>query len=177
MKVLGLDLSLTSTGYVILQWPRASEHPDLTPWWVSRSGAIRPKSVGVERLAQISTEVCQLAYEGFMPVDAVWIEEYAFSRHDAHAHATGELHGVVLLDLYRAGMPVHKVGITTWRKRVTGRGNIKKDEVRVELYKRYGIEFPNTDIAEAFGVAMHAYLEATVQNKPVARPRRRAVAS
>jgi Holliday junction resolvasome RuvABC endonuclease subunit len=127
-RVLGLDLSLTATGYAY--------NDEVT-------GVFRSKSKGMRRLAEIREAVVELAYEA----DLVVIEDYAFSRADAHAHALGELGGVVRLALYERRIPYVDIKASSLKKFATGKGNAPKDAMLAAAIRKF--DFAGSDNNEA----------------------------
>lgn len=83
----------------------------------------------------------------------VVIEDYAFSRAD-QAHAKGELGGVIRLALWERGIETITVAPTALKKFVTGVGVAQKDEMRLAIYKRFGIEAKSQDELEAAALAI-----------------------
>lgn len=136
MKIVGIDASLTSTGIAIL------EGGEIT------TQAIKSKLNGIPRLIDIRNKV-KSAVKG---ANLVVIEGYALS-HGHQAHAKGELGGVLRVMLYEAGLPILEVPPAQVKKFATGRGNAKKEEMAVAIYKRWGREFPNNDEADAYVLA------------------------
>lgn len=147
MRVMGLDLSLAAPGIAVVDPPGPP---------MGRLVKVRPTLRGAERLVEIAHTVRASAAE-FKP-DLVAIEGYSFgSRIASHAHAIGELGGVVRYLLYLDGHAVVEVPPAKWRKQLFGRGNLPKDQVRVEALKRYGVEWDSLDVLEAWCVATSAY--------------------
>ena len=120
MRFMGLDLSLTSTGY--------SCDGD--------TGTIAVKTKGVERLFNIRDEV-MLACREHRP-DVVVIEGYAFSSRASHAHSIGELGGVIRIALYENSFVFVEIPPTCRAKFATGRGNASKTEVVSAISARTG---------------------------------------
>lgn len=128
MRVVGLDLSLRSTGV-------ADERGTRT---------VSCKVTGMERLVVLREALLQTC--GFLGsggdtadqlrADLVVIEDYAFHKADAHAHALGELGGVVRLALFEAGIPYVNIKGSSLKKYASGRGNAPKDVVLVAAAKR-----------------------------------------
>lgn len=77
LNLMGLDLSLTSTGY---------SSGDV-------NGVIVSKLVGVERLIEISENIIKTILN--LNVDIVLIEGYSFASRSGQAFSIGELGGVV----------------------------------------------------------------------------------
>lgn len=121
MAIMGLDLSLTSTGYSI----------DGT------TGVIAVKTKEAERLSEIRDDVVNIIKSH--DVSGVVIEGYAFSARNSQAHKIGELGGVIRLAMYDLGVPYVEVPPTCRAKFATGRGNSSKTEVISAVSARTGI--------------------------------------
>jgi crossover junction endodeoxyribonuclease RuvC len=120
-SVMGLDLSLTSTGVSC----------------DGRTWTIAAKSKGAQRLydirARLRVDVAANHHPG------VVIEGYSFASRNSQAHSIGELGGVVRLLLHDLGIPYVEVPPTVRAKFATGRGNAGKNEVVSAVSARTGI--------------------------------------
>ena len=123
IKLIGLDLSLTSTG-------------------VSVGGdtfSITPKTKGVDRLVEISTRVVEIASLTSIPI--VILEGYSFGSKFTRAHAIGELGGAVKVALHCAGYSIVEVPPTCRAKFACGKGNASKLEVMAAVRNLTGVSF------------------------------------
>lgn len=121
--IIGLDLSLTSTGVAV----------------GDTQYTINSKYTGVERLADICSAVeLALPPRGFGD-PAVLIEGYSFGSRNSQAHSIGELGGAVKVLLYQKRVPCVIVPPTSRAKFATGRGNASKSEVVSAVSARTGI--------------------------------------
>lgn len=118
---MGLDLSLTSTGYSIL----------------GHTGSIVVKSKGPERLFDIREDLASLLL--INSIEAVFIEGYAFSARNSQSHKIGELGGVVRLLMYEMSIPFVEIPPTSRAKFATGKGNAAKSEVISAISAKTGI--------------------------------------
>jgi Holliday junction resolvasome RuvABC endonuclease subunit len=121
LTVVGLDLSLTSTGYSCDNDQRI----------------ISTRAKGPERLHDISQDLAARLVELDNPV--VIIEGYSFASRNSQAHAIGELGGVVRLTLWNLRIPYVEVPPTCRAKFATGKGNAGKGEVMSAVSARTGI--------------------------------------
>lgn len=115
MVVLGLDLSLTSTGMVAVpaKWGQVwSRIAVATAGYGLRKDATDRERA--ERLDVIETEV--LAFAAEQRATVAVIEAYAFTAQTSHAHSLGELGGVVRLALMRAGLELVVISPASARK-------------------------------------------------------------
>ena len=137
--VVGLDLSLTATGIA-----RASAgNPVLA------LDVIRTPLKGMDRLDYIDTEICRHIAIG---VDLVVIEGYAFGRPNQAAHL-GELGGIIRHSLWSNGIRYVDVPPSNVKKYATGRGNAPKPDIRMEVYKRFGVDYADDNACDAFVLA------------------------
>lgn len=121
MNFMGLDLSLTSTGYSIN----------------GKTGVISTKTKGPERLTIVSNEIIDIAYKN--PLDVVMLEGYSFASRNSQAHSIGELGGAVRMRLWQSGIPYIEIPPTCRAKFATGKGNASKNEVISSISARTGI--------------------------------------
>ena len=121
MKVLGLDLSLTSTG-----WSTGDV-----------SGNLTSQYKGVERLDDLADQLIFLL-ETEVP-NSIVIENYSFGSKNSQAHAIGEWGGVARLTIWSLGFPFIEVPPTCRAKFATGKGNASKGEVMSAVSARTGI--------------------------------------
>lgn len=138
--VMGLDLSLTSTGAAFMV-ERLLLSTALTP----------KKLVGVERLAWYYDTITHLVYK-YKPHHAV-IESYA---HEAKwgREFQGELGGVVRLALHQNNVPYTTYAPSQLKKFATGTGKADKNIVARELFKRYNVDAEGNDEVDACGLAL-----------------------
>lgn len=124
IKLMGIDLSLTSTGISI----------------GGETFAITPKTKGIERLVEVSTRVVELATR-YNP-SAIILEGYSFGSKFTRAHAIGELGGCVKVAVYQAGFQIVEVPPTCRAKFATGKGNASKVDVLLAIKRLTGKDFP-----------------------------------
>jgi crossover junction endodeoxyribonuclease RuvC len=145
-RVLGLDLSLTATGVA---------HVDGTTEVLSAPDRKRAKGEhrtfddDMGRLSWLVGQVTAMLYTE--SPDLVVMEDYAFSRGDAHSHALGELGGVVRLLLWRRNQPIALVGPSILKKFLTGKGNAGKDDM-VATAARLGCLANNNNAVDAWAL-------------------------
>jgi len=142
---MGLDLSLTSTGIVVVN----SAGDVLT------SGVVASKEKDMERLLEIRFQITQIMVDFNVMLTA--IEGYAYHIRNSRA-LTGlaELGGVVRSVLYASDNPYVDIPPASVKKFATGKGNARKDLMRLAVYKRWGFEHESNDVVDAFVLAQMA---------------------
>lgn len=123
MKLLGLDISLTSTGYSINE----------------KTGIISTKTKGPERLSIVSKNVLQLCVDE--KIECVILEGYSFASRNSQAHSIGELGGCIRMALWESNIPYIEVPPTSRAKFATGKGNAGKTEVISAISSKTGLVF------------------------------------
>ena len=142
MKIIGLDLSLTHTGIVILN-----------NGIVELFKTIIPKKLrGVKRLYYIRRRIVQ--YLLINKPDIAVIEGYAYSPNAGRSFSIGELGGVIKLLLYKQKISYLIVAPTTLKKFTTGKGNSPKSKMEKAVYKNWNVEFNTEHEIDAFALAM-----------------------
>jgi crossover junction endodeoxyribonuclease RuvC len=147
MKILGLDLSLTGTGCILLDDGK-----------VKVRQLIKSKPLGnrpideLERLLLIKRKIGGIVLDE--KPDLVIIEGMAFMAHNTTALTQlAGLNYMIREFLYEHDIKFLLIAPTTLKKFATGRGNCQKDLILLEVYKRYEEEFSDDNLCDAFCLA------------------------
>ena len=140
----GLDLSLCSTGLVILDQNLG----------VKISMVISSKKKDVERLQEVE----RILVNTLKPFGHTFIcmEGYSFGSRTGQAFSIGELGGIVKSALVRGGYEYKLISPPTLKKFVTGKGHSKKEMILKEVFKKWGMDFNDNNTADAYGLARMA---------------------
>jgi len=133
MSIIGLDLSLTATGY-------ADE---------SRIEVWRPKNKGHERFLFILDAInAALTWHS----DAIIaIEGFSFGSKGRSLYEIAGLGYLVRHELWTREVPYVEVPPSSLKKYATGRGNVGKDEMIAAAIRRFGYEGPaDNNAVDAF---------------------------
>jgi len=137
MKIIGLDLSIRATGVAF---------DDGTAGLLT----IKPRSKGDDRLVEITQAVRAILMPLEGPVMLVVIEDLPTGLRNAAAGSLGMVHGAVRAELIRLGMPYTTVPPATLKVYATGRGNAQKPDMRMELFKRTGLDVADDNQVDAW---------------------------
>ena len=140
VRVVGLDLSLTKTGIADEDGTRTLS-PGVGRVGPERLDWFRDRIVKEIHGADTSGPRC---FDCFLPTiygrhpGLVVLEGYSLgtARQQSHAHALGELGGIVRWTLWDLGIPYVDVSPATLKKYATGKGNAGKDAVLIAAVKR-----------------------------------------
>ena len=137
VTIIGMDLSLTSTGIAVYARGRIT------------TLRLRSKHSGLERLLDLRAQLGAFLYTH--KPGLIGIEGYSFGSKNSRAHSIGEWGGVAKLTVSecRSAPTGYLVSPVTLKKFMTGNHQAKKPEVVLHLFKRYGIEVPQEDEADA----------------------------
>lgn len=137
--IIGIDLSLTSTG-VCRMWDNGKD---------VKTEAIKPDPW---LLIYSRQEVIMRGLQLYMN-DQVVIEDFAGFISSSFGKIAA-LHGLVRFMAYKkTGLVPILVSPTTLKKWIAGSGGAKKEDVKLAIYKKYGMEFKTDDEADAFALA------------------------
>lgn len=147
MRVVGVDQSYTGFGYcnglgtAIKKGFPASKHPD-----------------PVDRLLDIRDWYTDLLVAEIRVDEVhVFMEGYAFGAKVGREQA-GELGGLVKISTVETiGRKPVVVPPNSLKKFVTGKGNAKKNEMLLGVYKQWGQSFSDDNVADAFALRMFGY--------------------
>lgn len=153
ITTLGLDLSLTGTGVVILEDGK-----------ITKRILIKSKPVGdlpidelkriLKIVDEIETVIMDYDNQDTQPIDIAVIEGLAFMVRNATALVQlSALNYMVRAKLMDYKIPFVIVAPTSLKKFVTGSGASKKDVMLMETYKRYDVSILNDNECDAFGLA------------------------
>lgn len=117
--VVGLDLSLTSTGIASHDW----------------ADAIRPRDKGHLRLSWLRCEIT----DRVRMADLVVVEGPSYGSHGSSVHQLAGLWWIVVHDLWRRSIPTAVCPPAQRAMYATGSGNAGKGEVRTAVAERFGI--------------------------------------
>lgn len=158
--IIGVDLSLTATGFAVKISGEVTHH------------TISTKQTGMERLDKL----VELVNGKVADTDFVVMEDLAFSRNAAGAKENAGLAYLVRWHLYKRGISYLLVPPTTLKKFVTGKGNAEKSLMLLEVYKRFGVSAANDNEADAVGL-LYIGLAFTGQWEPTTDAQREVLAT
>ena len=137
IRILGLDLSLTATGVSAF---------DST---MLRTIAPAKSMTGMPRLEWIRAAV----YEECSEADLTVCEDLSFGSNMPGHSEVVMLHGLVRHTLWCEGRPLVLVAPTSLKKFVCGSGSAKKEQMMLDVFKRWNISAADNNQADACGLA------------------------
>ncbi len=148
---IGLDLSLTGTGIVILDENEK----------ILEQKLISTKSIDVieKRLIFIQTEILNCLTKYTISIDFsnnVFIEGLSFGSSGQKMLELAGLHYLIRTSFFSVISPIFNYEIippTVIKKFITGVGNAKKELMLLKVYKKFGVEFQDNNICDAFCLA------------------------
>lgn len=143
---LGIDQSLRSTGLAVVDAAGVSLF----------TGIITPgaKLKGTARLAHIRSGVQEL-FISYPAIQFAAIEGYSYGS-AGRVFELGEVGAVIRMALHDAGVPFLVVSPSSLKKFVSGNGASKKEQMRQAVIKKWGVDLPQDDECDAFGLAQVA---------------------
>ena len=138
--VVGLDLSLTATGVA------TSIGTKLVTSTGHKGDTLDQRRARLlDMVGRIMNEVTPLA-------DLVVIEAPAFSRTQGAMHDRSGLWWLVVAALHDSLQNVTEVTPTALKKYITGKGVATKPDMRMAIFKRFGVDVADDNEADAFAL-------------------------
>ncbi|WP_240371706.1 RuvC family protein [Anoxybacteroides rupiense] len=88
--------------------------------------------------------------------DVICIEGFSYSSRGAAVSIQYGIGWILRSELIKAGLNYHDVPPSSVKKFATGKGNAKKDELVLPIYKRWGFEHESDNVRDAFVLAQMA---------------------
>jgi len=142
---IGIDQSLTGFALSVV----SVEFPNLHMTWVAKS-----EYRGVQRLADIQAWLNQQWFE--IAINRWNVKDVAMEGTVLASQAAlvlGELSATVKLALWDKDIVPLQIPPMTLKKYATGKGTAKKQEMLLQMYKRWGVEFNDDNAADAYALA------------------------
>src|SRR3990167_8428260 len=135
MKILAIDQGLSNSGY-----------------WIDENfnGLITTdkKDEMMFRLKDIRDKFFKLSCE--QNIEVVVIEGYSFGAMSNRMITAGEVGGIIRCMTAELNKPLIIIPPTLLKKYVCGKGNVKKEQMLLQCYKKFGKEFDNNNLCDAF---------------------------
>ncbi len=144
-RVLSFDLSLTNSGWCLAVDGAIREH-----------GLIPGKCDGVARLIHNRNRICELV--DIDRPDLIIFEDLAWSKNEAFAKENAGLAYIIRAELVTDKIPYVVAAANQLKKFCCGSGGsaktpVKKEQVMKDLYKRFGHDVNDNNIADAIVLA------------------------
>jgi crossover junction endodeoxyribonuclease RuvC len=141
MRFVGIDPS-TKTGLVILENNKVHTAIEITP----------QEERDPHRFIEIARTVLSYITED----DVICIEGFSYSSRGAAVSVQYGIGWILRYELLQAGFSYYEVPPSSVKKFATGKGNAKKDEMVLPIYKRWGFEHSSDNVRDAFVLAQMA---------------------
>jgi crossover junction endodeoxyribonuclease RuvC len=141
MRFVGIDPS-TKTGLVILEDNKVHTAIEITS----------KEKRDPHRFMDIAQTVMKYVTEH----DVICIEGFSYNSKGSAVSVQYGIGWLLRSELIRAGFNYYDVSPTVVKKFATGKGNTKKEEMVLPIYKRWGFEHRSDNVRDAFVLAQIA---------------------
>jgi len=141
---MGIDLSLRGTGISIIDKDKI-----VNQFLISTT----PKQVTEGRLIEIGDTIKKILKK--YPPILINIEGLAFGARGQRMFELAGLHYYIRIMVKQLEYPYIVTPPTEVKKWVTGKGNCNKDVMLMKVFKKYGIEFTDNNLCDAFCLARY----------------------
>ena len=158
--ILGVDASLRSTGYAIIE-SRGNSFRAITFGRIHNPQKILPSRC----LVRIADAICDLIRQH--KPDAVAVEGLTFVQNQQIALKLGQARGAAILAAASAGLPIYEYAPRKVKQAIVGIGSAQKIQVGTMVKSLLGLcEIPQEDAADALAIALcHAQNHRSVIEK------------
>lgn len=140
--IIGVDLSLTGTGVVIVD-PNGQ---------VIGERLIVSKWTGAKRLVDVRSNIASAVTDALLQFDVLVVqEEYGASGN--WQMKMGPLHGVVDEFWYEHNVPVLKVNPMHLKQFVFNKGTAQKEDIKLKAFQLWNYQNPSNDVVDAYCMA------------------------
>jgi crossover junction endodeoxyribonuclease RuvC len=149
---VGLDPSINATGILIINQDSNIIEQKLFSCKVE-DGAIEDYLIKYENEISFIPNIAGL--------QMVYLEGPAYHAAGRSILQMGAIHFISRLIFYKKNIPYKVISPGALKKFVTGKGNSKKDLMLLKTYKKWGIEFEDDNLCDAYGLskmALHDYI-------------------
>ena len=144
---VGLDPSINATGVVILD--------DCGNIIEQKTFSVKdPDKMFEKSLIKYEEEISFITK--IINLGSIYIEGPSYQSAGQAILQMGALHFITRVYLYKANVYYKVIAPGTLKKFVTGKGNSKKDLMLLKTYKKWGVEFDDHNICDAYGLARMA---------------------
>ena len=152
---VGLDISITGTGVVVLdkQLQRV----------VAECIKTKPQDDWYGRVNNIVSRVFEYIPDPVFCM--VFVEDYAFAA-KGQVFNIAELSGIIKYRMWVDGYRFLRIPPTSLKKFTTATGTAPKELMMKEVYKRYGVDFNDNNVADAYALARMGYAITQQVNVP-----------
>lgn len=140
---VGVDLSLTGTGLIVLD-----EQAKIVEEKLIRT---TPATSIEPRLLYILGEIDFI--KNIINSAGVYMEDLSFGSRGQAMFQLAGLHYLVRTFFFRSKVGFNVVSPPALKKFVTGKGNAKKDLMLLKTYKKWGVEFSDDNLCDAYCLA------------------------
>jgi Holliday junction resolvasome RuvABC endonuclease subunit len=150
---VGIDQSYSGFGITILNVDDKSQYGTLV---------FKAEQMHIDRLVWVQDKLSKVIRPLAVNRDSITVamEGYAFGT--TMAHMLGELGAIVKLTCYNEldgfdGKYPYIIPPTTLKKYITGKGTgVQKNQILLNVYKKWGVEFNDDNAADSYALAMLA---------------------
>ena len=145
-KFVGLDLSYSGTGLIVLD--------NIGEILEQKLISTNPKDDTEDRLIQIENEIKFIP--NIVGLKVVFVEGPSYSSRGDQMLQMGALNIFIRIFFRKNNVNYRVIAPQTLKKWVAKTGRAAKEMMLLHIYKRWGIEFENNNLADAYGLARMA---------------------
>jgi Holliday junction resolvasome RuvABC endonuclease subunit len=143
---VGLDPSFNGTGIIVLDSQGEIIEQTLHK---AKEGEVEERLLDIEKKIKFIPTILNL--------EIVYIEGPSYSSSGAFVLQMGALHYLIRLIFLKKKINYKVIAPGTLKKFVAGTGVAKKELMLLKTYKKWGVEFDDNNLCDAYGLARMAF--------------------
>ena len=144
MNVMSLDLSLNGTGVCVYV-----EQANVMETFLIKTSDLKDHMTKILRIKRLIFKNIKE-----FNIRKVFIEGQSYGSRGRATLSIAQLHGVIMYCLLKKSIKYELIPPTKVKKYISGKGNCKKSLILKSLYKYYGFDIDQEDMADAVAVML-----------------------
>jgi crossover junction endodeoxyribonuclease RuvC len=138
---IGIDPSLTGTGVVVVD-----KEANIRSQYLLTTSS---KTLMEKRMISLWDDVWEILYL-YKSDNPVHIEGIAFAARGASIAEMAALNYYFRIRMTLNNVAFKVIPSTVLKKFITGKGNVKKEQMLLQVYKKFGVEFHDNNLCDAY---------------------------
>jgi len=143
---IGLDLSMTGTGMIIIDNNLNIINQEL----ISSSPS---DGSNEKRIIKLKNNIFSFLPEDLKMINKIGIEGISYGSKGRSIAEMSALNYFIRISCLENNLSYMEIPPTTLKKFITGKGNSPKDLMLLKTYKKFGVEFDNNNLCDAYCLA------------------------
>ena len=111
-----------------------------------------------DRMIYLGNSIMSMVEKYFSTIP-VYLEGISFASRGASIAEMAALNYHIRIRMRLRNIPYNSIPATSLKKFICGKGNVKKEQMLLQVYKKFGVEFKDNNLCDAYCLARFALEE------------------